>query len=70
MRVVLFLKALLARRVDIMAADGHNIVTTIGAGGPYWLMLSHEVDCDGRCDATEGARIGAHVEAVPCSGIG
>lgn len=65
MRVVLLLEPLLARRVQVPAANGDHVVTAIGRWIPYRLVFAHERDGDLRGDAAEGARVGADVYNVP-----
>ena len=69
MRVVLLLKAFLARCVQVMAAGSDNIIAAISRGIPDWLVLAHEEDCDGRGNAAQGAGIGADVDMMPGASI-
>lgn len=70
MAVVLFLVALLAGGVQVVAADGDNVVAAVGRRVPDGLVLAHEGDCDLRGDAAQRARVGADVDEVPCAAVG
>jgi hypothetical protein len=69
-RVVLFLKTLLARCVEIVAADSDNVVTAVCGWVIDRLVLAHEDEGNGRGKATETAAVRADVHEVPCSGVG
>lgn len=70
MRVVLLLKTLLARCVEIVAADGDNVVTAVCGWVIDRLVLAHEDEGNGRGKAAETAAVRADVHEVPCSGVG
>lgn len=70
MRVVLLLHALLARRVQVVAAHGNDVVTAVRRRVVDGLVFAHEEEGDGGRDAAEGARVGAHVDMVPGAGVG
>lgn len=53
MRVVLFLDALLARDVQVVAARGHYVVAAVGRGVPYRLVFAHQEDGDRGGDAAQ-----------------
>ena len=70
MCAVQLLEALFARRVDVGAVDGDDIVAAVGRGVEDGLVLAHEDERDGGGDAAEGTGVGADVDEVPCAGVG
>ena len=70
MRVVLLLHSLLARRVQVVAADGNDVVAAVRRRVVDGLVFAHEEEGDGGRDAAEGAGVGAHVDMVPGAGVG
>lgn len=69
MRVVEFLLALLARRAEVMTAHCHHIVAAVCRRVPDRLVLAHQEQGNGRCDAAERAWIGPDVNMVPGAGV-
>lgn len=70
MRIVQFLKPLFTRGVQIVAADGDDVVAAVGRGVPDGFVLAHEEDGYGGGEAAEAARVAADVYVVPCSRVG
>jgi phage head maturation protease len=56
--------------VEIVTSDAHDVVAAVGRGVVDGFVLAHERDGDLRCQATEGARVGAEVQEMPGSGVG
>lgn len=52
--VVLFVESLLAGRVQIVAANGDDVIAAVGRGIVDGFVLAHEGDGDFRGHATEG----------------
>ena len=70
MCMVQFLEPFLARRVQIVAADCHDVVAAVCRWVVDWLVLAHEGEGDGGCEAAEGKGGGADVEEVPGARVG
>lgn len=65
MCAVQFLEALLARRVQVRAVDGYDVVAAVGRGVEDGLVFAHEGEGNGGCDAAEGAGVRANVDEMP-----
>jgi hypothetical protein len=56
--------------VEVVAADGHDVVTAVGRWVPYGFVLAHQEVGDRGGDAAERTRVGADVDVMPCSRVG
>ena len=70
MRVVLFLEALLASRVQVAAADGDNVIAAVSRRVEDRLVLAHQRNGNLRGDAAERARVATHIDEVPGARVG
>lgn len=67
--VVFLLEALLARGVEVVAAERDDVVAAVGRGVEDGLVLAHERDGDLGGYAAEGAGVGADVDGVPGAAV-
>lgn len=70
MVIVLLLLHLLAGDVQVVAADGDDVVAAVGGGVVHGLVLAHEGEGDLGGEAAERAMVGADVDEVPGAIVG
>lgn len=65
MCAVQLLESLFARRMDVGAVNGYDVVAAVGARVEDGFVLAHEGEGDGRGDAPEGTGVRAYVDEMP-----
>lgn len=56
--------------MQVMAADGHDVVAAVRRRVPDRLVLAHQEYGDGGRESAQAARVAADVYIMPCSRVG
>ena len=70
MTVIQFLRHLLARRANMLAVCGDDVVPAVGARVEDGFVFAHEGEGDAGGDAAEGEGRAGEGEVVPGAGVG